>query len=133
MCNTMSPEDSPDNAAGSSDGSADQSPEVPLSLDAVLEILANERRRYLLEYLWEQPGDVESFEAVTEHTVTELRRKRGCQPDRTDIRIGLQQHHLPKLADAGVIEYDVRSQTIRYRGDERLEALYERIREFERE
>ena len=105
--------------------------EIPLSLDALLDILANERRRFLLEYLWDQPDDVGSFEAATKHTIAKLGRKRGYQPNHDDIQVDLQQHHLPKLADAGVIEYDVRSQTIRYLGNERLETLYERIQDLQ--
>lgn len=105
--------------------------EIPLSLDALLDILANERRRCLLEYLWSQSGEVGSFEAATKHILTKMSRKHGYQPNHEDIQVELQQHHLPKLADAGIIEYDVRSQTIRYRKNERLEALHERVQEFE--
>ena len=105
--------------------------EIPLSLDALLDILANQRRRYLLEYLWERPDGVGSFEEATKHTIAEIGRKQGYQPNHDDIQVDLQQHHLPKLADAGIIEYDIRSQTIRYRDHDRLEEIYDRVREFE--
>ena len=107
--------------------------EIPLSLDALLDILANERRRSLLEYLWEQPDGVGSFEAATKHTIANVGRKRGYQPNHDDIQVDLQQHHLPKLADAGIIEYDIRTQTIRYCEHERLETLYDRVRDLELE
>ncbi|RKD95604.1 DUF7344 domain-containing protein [Halopiger aswanensis] len=122
--------DPPDPPESSAD---DPLEDVPLSLDAHLDILANERRRYLLEYLWDQPGHVGSFEAATKHTISQHGQKYGWQPNHDDIQVDLQQHHLPKLADAGLIEYDIRSQTIRYRGNDRLEEIYERIVEFERD
>ncbi|GAB3671983.1 DUF7344 domain-containing protein [Halopiger thermotolerans] len=116
----------PDNSP--SDGSGEQSlHEIPLSLDAILDILANQRRRYLLEYLWDQPENVGSFEEATEYTILEIGRKQGRQPNHDDVQVDLQHHHLPKMADAGVIDYDIRSQTIRYHENERLETAYERV------
>lgn len=105
--------------------------ELPLSLDTILDLLANERRRYLLEYLWEQPDNVGSFEEATKTVLAKIGRKPGVLPNDGDLQTDLLHHHLPKLADAGVIEYDTRSQTVCYRENERLEALYDRVREFE--
>jgi len=39
-----------------------------------------------------------------------------CVGDETDIAIHLHHSTLPKLADAGLVEYDPRSKTARYRG-----------------
>ncbi|AEH38324.1 DUF7344 domain-containing protein [Halopiger xanaduensis] len=125
--------DPPDSPAPPESSTTDPLEDILLSLDAHLDVLANERRRYLLEFLWDQPGRVGSFEAATKHTIAQLGRKYGSQPNHDDIQVDLQQHHLPKLADAGIIEYDVRSQTIRYRSNDRLEEIYERIAEFERD
>ncbi|WP_124196183.1 DUF7344 domain-containing protein [Natrarchaeobius chitinivorans] len=112
----------------SSDESGEQSlHEIPLSLDAVLDILANHRRRFLLEYLWDKPENSGSFEEATEHTILKIGKRRGVQPNHDDIQVDLQHHHLPKMADAGVIDYDIRSQTIRYHENERLETAYERV------
>lgn len=105
--------------------------EIPLSLDAILDILANHRRRALLEYLWDQPGDVGSVEGATKHTILRIGQKQGAQPNHDDIQVDLQHHHLPKMADAGIIEYDIRSQTIRYHENERLETAYERVHDLE--
>ncbi|WP_049926604.1 ArsR/SmtB family transcription factor [Halopiger goleimassiliensis] len=128
----MTPDgDDPPNGPSETPGGDRSLEDIPLSLDALLDILANERRRYLLEYLWDQPGNVGSFEAATKYTITKVGQKRGSQPNHDDIQVDLQQHHLPKLADAGVVEYDVRSQTIRYHEHERLESLYESVRAYE--
>ncbi|WP_247002598.1 DUF7344 domain-containing protein [Halosolutus gelatinilyticus] len=117
---------SPD--SGSSDDGDDCSlHELPLSLDALLDILANHRRRALLEYLWNQPQNAGSFEEATEYAILEVGRKQGRQPNHDDVQVELQHHHLPKMADAGIIDYDIRSQTIRYHENERLETAYDRV------
>ena len=105
--------------------------EIPLSLDAMLDILANPRRRLLLEYLRDVPEQTCSFEEVTKYIIKQIAVRNGEQPNHDTIQIDLQHHHLPKLADAGIIEYDVRSQTIRYRQNDRLEALADQVRSFE--
>ena len=99
------------------------------SLDLVFEVLSDRRRRYALYHLRESPESVATVsdvvgyicnqEAESDESRTYLRRS---------IRTTIQHVHLPKLADAGVIEYDARSETIRYRGqpslDEWLEHAY---------
>ncbi|WP_449405104.1 DUF7344 domain-containing protein [Halopiger aswanensis] len=56
-----------------------------------------------------------------------LGQKQGVQPNHDDVQVDPQHHHLPKMADAGVIDYDVRSQKIEYREDGRLEEAYDRV------
>lgn len=101
--------------------------EIPLSLDAILDILANHRRRALLKYLMEQPENTGSFEDATNHLILMIGQKQGTQPNHDDVQVDLQHHQLPKLADAGIIDYDIRSQMIRYHENERLEMAYERV------
>ena len=89
---------------------SDGTPE--LDEDDVFHLLQNERRRRVLAYLREHDeGDgidmreiVEAI-AAEEHdtTVQALRSK-----ERQRVYIALYQSHLPKLDDAGVIEYDQR-------------------------
>ncbi|MFP8954166.1 hypothetical protein ACLI4Z_14530 [Natrialbaceae archaeon A-arb3/5] len=96
--------------------SADTTP----SLDLVFDILSNRRRRYVLYYLYEQPDGVATVEEVT-NNVTTLER-RSTEPNSVahpkaqtgQIRTELQHIHLPKLEDAGVLEHDQRSETVRY-------------------
>lgn len=107
--------------------------ELPLSTDALLDILANSRRRYLIEYLRDQPDEAGSFEAATKHIVTEVGREMGKQPNHDDIQVDLQHHHMPKLADAGIVDYDIRSQVMRYHGNAALEDLLERVNDFQDE
>ncbi len=115
-----------------SDGTSPSPSDAPLTLDAILSLLANYRRRRLLAYLWAQPDQVGSFEAATREVAAAVASQRGGRPSLTDVNIDLQHTHLPKLADAGVLEYDIRSQVIRYRGHDRLETAYERVIDLER-
>nr|WP_317176075.1 hypothetical protein [Halovivax sp. KZCA124] len=119
----------------SQNDSSDDQPlgDIPLSLDAILDILANERRRALLEYLWEEPDNSGSFEEATRYTIAKIGRKRGVQPNHDDILVDLHHRQLPKMVDAGVIDYDIRSQSIRYHENERLEEAYEKIQEFKQD
>lgn len=124
-----------DNGNGGEDADTDATEpalqDIPLSLDAMLDILANRPRRDLLTFLQEQPEESAAFEEVTNYILTQMSRELGKQPNHDDVQVELQHHHLPKLADAGVIEYDIRSQTIRYRENEPLEELHDRIKEFQ--
>lgn len=43
--------------------------------------------------------------------------------DRRRVEVALHHHELPKLEQVGVIEYDARSRTVRYRGHPLLEEL----------
>lgn len=105
--------------------------ELPLSLDVLLDTLASERRRALIAHLRDQPEAAGSFEEATKAVLTEIARKQGYQPNHDDVQSSLQHHHIPKLEDAGVIEYDSQTQTIRYHENERLETVLERVSEFE--
>jgi len=85
-----------------------ESTDTSLSQDVVFELLSSPRRRYILYYLrtvdepiqlttlaeqvaaWENETDVDS--------ITEQERKR--------VYVSLYQTHVPRLDEAGVIEYD---------------------------
>lgn len=120
---TPTDNDEPDNGPG----------EYPLSLDALLEILSNQERRYLLEYLIDETEVTASPKDAISYITRQITLQRGEQPNTEDIQVSLQHHHLPKLANAGLIEYDMRSETIRYHGNDQLEELYELVSEFDAE
>lgn len=100
------------------------------SLDLIFDLLSNRRRRYVLYYLHDQPDGVATMDEVTDGVLTlqstvsnaDSGAEPGACPDpepgsderRQQLRTELQHTHLPKLADAGVIEHDRRSETIRY-------------------
>ncbi|GCF12965.1 hypothetical protein Harman_09000 [Haloarcula mannanilytica] len=85
-----------------------------LSKGEIFDVLQNERRRYVLQYLREhdgpvQLGDLASHVAAQEYDcpntdVTSTQRKR--------VYTTLQQSHLPRMHETGIIDYDSESGTI---------------------
>ncbi|WP_438267503.1 DUF7344 domain-containing protein [Haladaptatus halobius] len=58
-------------------------------------------------------------------------REHGNKADSLDeIEVTLFHHHLPKLANIGLIEFDKRTKTIRYRNDPRVESLLTYLDEY---
>lgn len=99
-----------------------------LSLDAIFEPLCRRRRRYALYALYRN-GDsgVELDELAS--------RVRGLEGDEhesdpDEIEDALRDRHLPKLIETHVVEFDERTDTVRYRGQPSLEKWIEHA-EFE--
>src|SRR6056297_3088366 len=95
----------PDSESDGNEGEVtDESP----SLDLIFGILKNGRRRRVIKYLRDAEGEVtlsdlaEHIAAIENDTtpaqLTSSQRKR--------VYVGLYQCHLPKMDDAGVIEYN---------------------------
>lgn len=88
--------------------------EQSLSKDAIFEILSNSRRRYVLYYLDQEPESIE-LTALAEHVaawenetdVDSLGKKETKR-----VYVSLYQTHIPKLAEAGLIEYDKEAGTV---------------------
>lgn len=93
----------------------------PLSLDAILSLLANDRRRDVLAYLAETDDDVTSIEDLVAHLVRVEGERTGKLPSHENVEATLLNVHIPKLADATIVEYDERSRQLRYWPNERLE------------
>lgn len=80
----------------------------PLSEDLIFDVLKNRRRRYTLHFLKRQDRPVELSELAeqvaaweNDKTVAELNAN-----ERKSVYTSLYQTHLPKLADAGIVEYN---------------------------
>lgn len=95
----------------------------PEAKDELLTVLADHRRRAVLAYFRNSSDDVASVQDLA----NELKKHdhRGDQPTLT-----LLHSVLPRLANADVIDYDGRSDAVRYRGDDELERLAAHIAEF---
>lgn len=110
--------------------------EMTPSLDLVFELLSNRRRRYALYLLYEQPDGVATIDEVTDHVASLENRETGTAPTgdtaaaqrKREVQIELQHVHLPKLEDAGVLEIDHRSETLRYWTQPTLEEWLEHAR-----
>ena len=81
---------------------------VSLSQDTVFEVLKSPRRRYALYYLKRAGGKAELSE-ITEQVAAwenEIPPAKLASEQRKRVYISLYQTHMPKLDDAGVVEYD---------------------------
>lgn len=81
--------------------------ESRLSVDTALEILASSRRRQLLHYLLDDADPPLERDVLVDQMAGET------TTDPESLAAALAHHHLPRLADAGVIEYDHRSGGVR--------------------
>ncbi|GAB7019782.1 ArsR/SmtB family transcription factor [Halostagnicola bangensis] len=108
-----------------------------ISTETILQLVAHPRRRTILHQLRET-GDM--VVPIDELTAAVAIQRTGPSPksatntplsrnseDNTSDKAELHHNHLPKLADAGVIEYDRYDGTVRYRSHDRVEALLEYI------
>ena len=91
-----------------------QSTADPLSLDLVFEVLKNERRRRVLQYLRDSSGTV-SLSDVAEHIAAienDKPEKALSSQERKRVYVGLYQCHLPKMDDTNVVDFDGNRGTI---------------------
>ncbi|WP_049924765.1 DUF7344 domain-containing protein [Halopiger djelfimassiliensis] len=99
-------------------GSADATAET----DATLDLLADRYRRAILQYLDERDSQQPvSLEDLADHvTLEEDDRERSPLTECSDallgtrrrVRISLRHVHLPKLAAAGVVDFDAETNTV---------------------
>ncbi|USZ70256.1 DUF7344 domain-containing protein [Natronosalvus halobius] len=93
----------------------ERSDAIELSTSDRHRLLAADRRRLALEVLTGTSGTV-SLEELTRE-VAAREDDRGVQDeasvDRSEIEISLHHHHLPKMAEMHVLEYDPETNVIR--------------------
>jgi len=85
-----------------------------LSQDVVFEVLHSPRRRYALCCLHDREGPValdDLIEEVAAHE-NDTHVEDISETDRKRIYASLYQTHIPKLAEAGLVEYDQASGTV---------------------
>ena len=94
--------------------------------DVLFELLSNERRRCVLYYLQRGPGVVDMRPLVDYVAAWQNDKPIGALTprERTCVYSALHQTHLPKLDDAGLIEYDTDRSEIRLRDDAAYAHLY---------
>ena len=95
-----------------------------LSVDATFYILSNRRRRYLCRYLVESGDGLADFDALVDRIVAWEVAADGEEKENHEKRVtsDLFHAHLPQLADAGLLDYDERSRTVRYWGHPRVDS-----------
>lgn len=97
-------------------------------LDELFQVLADEKRRRVLGYLADTDDGVAAFSELLEHVADD---SAGESSDNERVAVSLHHNHLPKLADANVVEYDPRSEVVRYRGGQVVSHWVEIARSYE--
>ncbi len=100
------------------------------SFDDIFDLLSVERRRYAIHYLSEVPDGVATLDDLSEQVAAwETDTAVADVPDdfRRRVEASLHHTHLPRLADANVIDYDARSESVRYYGQPVLEEYAEHV------
>jgi hypothetical protein len=82
--------------------------------EALLELLANARRRYLWEHLRREGDEVSLREASRAVAARELDKSPAAvtYDERKSVYTSLLQFHCPKMADAGLVEFDRRAASV---------------------
>lgn len=98
-----------------------QTTQLP-STDQALRAINSQRRREVLRYL--RPSD-ESAVALHELAAAVVDRTGPDTPphDVETVTVDLHHRDLPLLDAAGLLEYDSRSRTVRYHGNQGIELL----------
>lgn len=97
-----------------------------ISTDTALNIVADSRCRSILTRLIESESNVVAVEELVRQIVPENPPpgQVGSMVSERPI-IGLHHSYLPKMEDAGLVEYDDRSETICYYPNDRVEKLHQ--------
>ncbi|MFH5799925.1 hypothetical protein [Haladaptatus sp. CMAA 1911] len=90
-----------------SNGSHDERA-TPLSRDMVFDVLKNQRRRYALHYLKQAEETVQLSDLAEQVAAWENDTTVGAisAAERKRVYTALYQSHLPKLDDAGIVDYN---------------------------
>ena len=103
-------------------GATREDPAEASSVASVLGNLSSEYRRQVVAYFLATEERIASLSDVAEYVHVES-DDGGTALD--EVKIQLHHAALPKLAAAGVLDYDARSRTVRYRGEPTLEDVQE--------
>jgi len=70
-------------------------------------------------------------EMSTAQLVRQITKQRSATRNQARVATGLRHRDLPKLEEAGILEYDTRNETIRYHSDTVVEDLLDCLGEHE--
>lgn len=105
------------------DNRRDTSQDGQISMERLHRLLASERRRHLLSYLSTNASHPVSREELVDVIAEWEQPDPGPETHRVRIETDLHHVHLPKLADAEVIDYDPVTEAVYYNGSDRLESF----------
>ena len=92
---------------------------VDFSWEESLEVLSNQRRRFVLHYLkqYRDPTDLNVLATQVASWETEQSTDDVTATERKRVQNALQQHHLPKMEERGFIEYEPDQREVRLTDD----------------
>ena len=111
--------------------SGNSDPERPISRDTLVSAVANEQRRAILASLTRASEHTLGYDALVDRVadlIHDDHTTRASDEHRLRARIVLHHAHLPKLADAGIIEYEAGSGHVRFVGGELEQDLARLVR-----
>ena len=95
------------------------------------DVLASDRRRNVLAYLERRPESRISRDEIVDALLEREPDEPGPATRRERLEVDLHHVHLPKLADAGIIDHDPSSGTVEYSASADLESLLSRCLAYE--
>ncbi|WP_254544356.1 DUF7344 domain-containing protein [Halomarina pelagica] len=97
--------------------------------DELLDVLADANRRRVLARLSAASDEVVTLDALCERLYEHAAREPETDPERDRRRLAIRLHHtiLPRLDEAGLLEYDPRRGRIRYADRPTVESLLDEI------
>jgi hypothetical protein len=113
VTSTLGPEvdgATPDADADAASGATGPAPEEP-SIHELYDVLANQRRRYALHYLRQADERVDFGEMAEQIAAWEYEKsvREVTSTERKYVYSALQQRHLPKMDEVGLVEFDKRA------------------------
>lgn len=95
-----------------------------ISTDTALQVLADRQRRMVLRSLIEADGTA-TVDRLARGLEGDASSRAGRDAPRDRHRLQLHHAHLPKLQEAGLVEYEPGDETVRYRPSDLVEELLE--------
>lgn len=105
--------------------------DLTISVDTLFEILSKRRCRLVLSHLEAAPVDVVELDDLVDHVVDrEAAAAVAAEVDdhRRQVETTLHHRHLPRLSVTTLLDYDARSKTVRYWGDDRVATYLDAFR-----
>lgn len=98
------------------------------SLDACLQLVADRHRRRVIHHLRHGTDGTTTLENLVDQ-LHSSRPDNKSDPlrDREQLAIQLHHTHLPKLAEYGVLEFELGSGTVRYQANEQVEKILDSL------
>lgn len=97
------------------------------SIDETLKALEDPFRRDVIKCCVSSPDQIFDVHELADAIVS-AREELEEEVDREGLLLALHHHHLPLLAESGVIDFDPQGGQLRYKSDELVERWVRRIR-----